>query len=132
MMGLSLAGIHWPASYDPVLLWGLASFAIVDFVAEHLGWVTYSPRRQQVLSIIGGIAFGRGLGRYLRTPGDKLFWSVSVTYSLVMVAAVILGSRRERNAKRAVRQHESDEWWAEVEASADVHASGLTGQASVG
>ncbi len=122
-MALSLGGIHWPASYDPLLLWGLASFAIVDFVAEHLGWVKYSPRRQQVLSIIGGIAFGRGLGRYLRSPGDRLFWSVSVTYSLVMVAAVMLGSRRERITKAGIQQQESDDWWAEVEAKADAHAS---------
>jgi hypothetical protein len=119
MMGLSLAGIHWPAALDPALLWLMPLPAIADFVAEHFKLVTYNARRQAILSAIGGIAFGRGLGRYLLEPSDRLFWTVSVTYSLVMVGAVYLSSRRDKQVASNLRLQESDRWWADMQASLD-------------
>lgn len=123
LMGLSLAGFHWPLSWDPFLLWVLPAPAIADFVAENLGLVRYSPRRQVALSMIGAVAFGRGLGRYLETNSDRLFWTVSIVYSLVMVGAVVLGHRRTRNRDRMLRQQESDLWWAGVEKNLDARSS---------
>lgn len=116
-MGLSLAGINWPPTLDPALLWLMPLPAIVDFVAEHFKLVTYNARRQALLSAIGGIAFGRGLGRYLGDPSDRLFWTVSVTYSLVMVGAVYISSRREKQAATTLRLQESDAWWADMQAN---------------
>jgi hypothetical protein len=124
VMALSLAGVHWAGSLDPVLLWAMPAPAIADFVAEHFGLVRYHARRQVLLSAFGAIAFGRGLGRYLRLPSDRLFWSVSVVYSLVMVAAVVVNLQRSNSKARAIRQRESDDWWAGVEKNLDEQASG--------
>jgi hypothetical protein len=123
VMALSLVGVHWPVNYDAVLLWVMPAPAIADFVAEHFGVVKYNSRRQVVLSAIGAIAFGRGLGRYLRLPSDHLFWTVSVVYSLVMVGSVAINLYRTNSNDRAKRQRESDDWWAGVEKNLDAQSS---------
>ncbi len=123
VMALSLVGVHWPVSYDTLLLWAMPAPAIADFVAEHFGVVKYNARRQVLLSAFGAIAFGRGLGRYLRLPSDHLFWTVSIVYSLVMVGSVALNLHRANSNDRAKRQRESDDWWAGVEKNLDSQAS---------
>jgi hypothetical protein len=118
-MLVGLAGFHWPSGWDVLLLWLLPAPAIIEFVAEHLIGLAYRPRRQAALSAIGGVAFGRGLTRYLEDNGDQLFWSVSIAYSLVMAAAALYRFRRDGNLERRRVQHESDDWWAGVEANLD-------------
>jgi hypothetical protein len=120
---LSAFGLHWAAALDPVLLWLLPAPAIAEFVAEHVAKLPYNPKRQAVLSAIGGIAFGRGMARYLVDPGDRLFWSVSITYSLVMVGSAMVGVRRDRQAVREKEWSESDTWWANLEAELEAAAS---------
>jgi hypothetical protein len=122
-MLVGFAGVHWPAGWDSVLLWLLPAPAIIEFVAEHLFRLSYQPRRQAALSAIGGLAFGRGLTRYLQNNGDKLFWSVSIAYSLVMAASAIYRYRRDGNQERLRSQRESDDWWAGVESNLDAHTA---------
>lgn len=116
-MVAGLAGLHWPMSVDPVLLWALPAPAILDFVAEHLVRSPYNAQRQSILSAIAAVAFGRGLSRYLLEPGDSLFWSVAITYSLVMALSSIGRFAFDRNATQRRAQQDSDEWWAELQAS---------------
>jgi hypothetical protein len=117
-----LAGLHWPGGWDSALLWVLPAPAIVEFVLEHVAKLPYRPRRQIALSLVAGLAFGRGLTRYLEHNGDRLFWTVAITYSLIMAASAIgrLKFDAVREDKRA--QQESDDWWAGVEANLDSHA----------
>jgi hypothetical protein len=89
-MALSLAGVHWPTAADPWLLWLLPVPVVVEWWAEHRGLAEYAPRRQVALSVLAAPAVGRGLGRYLRHPGDHLFWTVVVVYAVVCLLPVLL------------------------------------------
>jgi hypothetical protein len=80
---LSVAGVHWPAAWDPWLLWLLPVPVVVEWWAEHLGRWSYSPVRNVALSVLVAPAVGRGLGRYLEHRADHLFWAVVVTYAVV-------------------------------------------------
>jgi hypothetical protein len=88
---LSLAGVHWPASWDPWLLWLLPVPVVAEWWGEHLGRLRYSARRQVALSLLAAPAVGRGLGRYLPHPGDRLFWAVVVAYAVVCLIPVLVG-----------------------------------------
>jgi hypothetical protein len=89
-MVLSLAGLHWSAAADPWLLWLLPVPVVAEWWAEHLGLADYSPRRQVALSVLAAPAVGRGLGRYLRHPGDHLFWAVVAVYAVVCLVPLFL------------------------------------------
>jgi hypothetical protein len=107
------------------MLWLLPLPAIAEFVSEHIAGTKYRPRRQAALSAIGGIAFGRGMARYLADPGDRLFWAVSITYSLVMVIAVAIGMKIEGARKRADEEAESLGWWNELQHNLDNNQDGM-------
>lgn len=91
-----LAGVgwFWPARFDAAAIWLLPLPAVVDFVADNLGRVRYSGRRQAALTAVGALAAGAGYHRYLERPGDPLVWSVVATYVVVCVLAVVIGNRR--------------------------------------
>ncbi len=131
-MIIGLAGFHWPANLDVVLLWLLPAPAIIEFVAEHLANLRYNPRRQAMLSAVGGLAFGRGLTRYLENNGDRLFWAVSITYSLVMAGSAFYRLRRDSKIERVRAQRESDDWWAGIEKNLDKNFSGHPTQRTPG
>jgi hypothetical protein len=122
-MLVGFAGVHWPGGWDPVLLWLLPAPAIIEFVGEHLLRTAYHPRRQAALSAVAGLAFGRGLTRYLQNNGDRLFWSVSIAYSLIMAGAALYRFRRDDSEEKLRSQRESDDWWAGVEANLDAHTA---------
>lgn len=86
----SLAGAHWPVSWDVWLVWLLPVPVVVEWWAEHLGAVRYSPRRSVALSLIAAPAVGRGLSRYLRHPGDRLFWTVVISYAVICVVPLLV------------------------------------------
>jgi hypothetical protein len=130
VMALGFAGIHWPTSFDPVLLWLLPAPAVLDFVAEHVVASLYSPIRQKILSGLAAVGFGRGLTRYLQHPGDKLFWTVAITYSLLMAASAIGRHLYDQRGARRAADEESDNWWAALQAEWDAQPSDSTSPGS--
>ncbi|MEJ5256319.1 MAG: hypothetical protein WHS89_13320 [Acidimicrobiales bacterium] len=96
VMTLGLAGVHWPAALDPLLLWLTPLPAVVEFILEHVGALAHRPRRQVLLTIPLAIGLGRGFTRYLADPTDLLFWSVVGAYGGLCVAAAFLGGRLRR------------------------------------
>ena len=115
VLSLSLAGLHWPPAWDAVLGWGLPLAGVADFIGENIGVIRYSARRQAWLSLIAGIAFGRGLGRYLDNPGDGLFWTVAITYGAAMALAFAWHRARTRTAALRQELADSDASWAHIE-----------------
>ncbi len=91
---LTVAGVRWPISLDPWLLALLPVPVVVEWWCEQLDLVRYSARRQVPLTLLAAPAVGVGLGRYLESPGDGLFWGVVATYAVVCLIPVAIGARR--------------------------------------
>ncbi len=98
-MVLALAGVRWPVALDPWLLFLLPVPVVVEWWAEHLHLVRYSPSRQVVLSVLAAPAVGVGLARYLESPGDTLFWGVVAVYAVVCLVPVLIGGRTGRTGR---------------------------------
>jgi len=102
-MGLALAGVRWPESLDTWLLWLLPVPVVVEWWVEHHDLARYSAWRNVAFSLLCAPAVGVGLARYMRDPGDGLFWWVVGVYALVCLAPVVIGHRRRSAANRAPR-----------------------------
>jgi hypothetical protein len=64
--------------------------AVAEFVLEHRGVLKYHPARQIAVTVPLGIGLGCGFARYLRAPGDLVFWAVVVVYVGICLAAALL------------------------------------------
>jgi hypothetical protein len=93
---LALAGVRWPDRLDPWLVALLPVPVAVEWWVEQLGRARYSPTRQVLLSLLAAPAVGVGLARYLRSPGDPLFWAVVATYAVICVVPVVVSRRLAR------------------------------------
>ncbi|MFN8038192.1 MAG: hypothetical protein U0Q07_03180 [Acidimicrobiales bacterium] len=71
--------------------------AVVDFVAEHRGWVQPSARRLVAVTVPLAVGLGAGFARYLEHLADPWFWAVVVVYGGVC-AATALWRRRAPSA----------------------------------
>jgi hypothetical protein len=67
--------------------------AVAEFVLEHLGVLSYRPRRQIALTLLLAVGLGLGFARYLRHPGDLVFWGVVVLYGGACLLAALTGRR---------------------------------------
>ncbi len=92
----SLAGWWLPSWADTWVLVLLPLPAVIDFVAEHLGWVRPSPPRLVAVTVPLGVALGQGFALYVDQPTSPLFWGVVLGYSAVCIAALLTGRRRSR------------------------------------
>lgn len=93
-------GSWWNSAWDPFVLWVFPFPGVVEFIADNLRLVRYSPVRQMLLTAPGAFAAGLGYTRYLDHTTDSLVWSVCIGYSLVSLAAVVAGVLwRRRRAK---------------------------------
>lgn len=100
MLGLSMAGLHWPASLDRLLLLALPVPVALEFVLEQLGAIRYSARRQVVLTAIAAIALGQGFARYLTDGSDATFWTMVAVHAGICFTAFVIGNaRRNREAE---------------------------------
>jgi hypothetical protein len=92
--GIALAGARLPGALSAWVLVLLPLPAVVEFVAEHLGWIGTHPRVQVVVTVPLGIALGIGFDRYVHHPADLVWWAVVVIYAGICFASVLLGARR--------------------------------------
>lgn len=100
MLGLSMAGLHWPAALDRLLLLSLPVPVVLEFVLEQLGAIRYSARRQIALTAIAAIALGQGFARYLSNGRDATFWTMIAVHGGVCLAVFVIGNaRRSRRAE---------------------------------
>ena len=100
MLGLSLAGLHWPASLDRLLLLALPLPVVLEFVLEQLGLIRYAPRRQVVVTAIAALALGQGFARYLAHGRDGIFWKMVAVNAGVCFTAFWVGTAmRNRRAE---------------------------------
>ena len=95
---LARFGIRWPNALDTFLLFALPLPLLLDFVAEHMGFTRYSPRRQIATTFLGAIALGHALARYLERNGDPLFWTMISCYAGLCAGAVAVHHLRDRQA----------------------------------
>lgn len=91
---LALAGVRWPVGVDPWLVALLPIPVVVDWWFDQLGATTYSPRRQVLTSLMAAPAVGVGVARYLRDPGDRLFWAVVLTGAVLTALPWLWAMRR--------------------------------------
>jgi len=90
-------GSWWPSGIDAWVLWLFPLPGVIEFALDNLGRISYSPRRQMVLSAAGAVAAGVGYTRYLDDTFDSLVWSVVGVYTAICVASVVVGALRRRN-----------------------------------
>jgi len=92
--GLALAGVGRVDALGAVALVLLPLPAVVEFVAEHMGWIGFHPAVQVVVTVPLGVALGTGFDRYVHHPADPLWWGVVVVYGGICFASVLVGARR--------------------------------------
>jgi hypothetical protein len=98
LTGIAMSiGSWWPTSLDPWVLWLFPLPGVIEFVIDNLRLVTYSPRRQVLLTAPGAVAAGVGYVRYLDDTLDPLVWSVVAVYTTICVAAVAIGAFKKRD-----------------------------------
>lgn len=95
---LARFGIQWPNALDTFLMFALPLPLVLDFVFEHMGFVRYSPRRQMATTVLGAIALGHALARYLERNSDPLFWTMIACYSGLCAGSVAVHHLRDRQA----------------------------------
>jgi hypothetical protein len=104
VMVLGFGGLRWSKSLDPLLLFALPLPLVVDYVAEHVGMIAYSARRQIITTAIAAPALGTAFGRYLDHQGDGLFWQVVALYSALCFLAFLVSQRRARKVANVAQQ----------------------------
>lgn len=108
MLGLSMAGLHWPASLDRLMLLALPVPVVAEFVLEQVGLIRYSPRRQVALSALAALALGQGFVRYLSNGRDAVFWTMVAVHAGTCVTAFALGNAL-RNRRAEAKRLEGEE-----------------------
>lgn len=96
VMAASFAGfVPWPARFDTLAIWALCLPATVEFLAEKLGGVAYSSRRQIAVTALVGLALGRGLWYELDDRWSWLFWGPVLVFGGVWFLAALVAYQRQ-------------------------------------
>ena len=103
VLGLSLAGLHWPMSLDRLLLLSLPVPVVLEFVLEQLGAIRYSALRQVALTAIAALALGQGFARYLAHGRDGLFWAMVAVHAGICLSAFTVGNAMRNRVTEAAR-----------------------------
>ena len=101
---LATLGVAWPENFDSAALLLLPIPVVADFIAEQVGVIRYSARRQVVTTALGAIALGRGFGRYFDHTSDGLFWSMAGVYGGLCALAAVGRHVRERRIERSAAE----------------------------
>ena len=80
----------WPEAWEPGVLWLLALPATIEFIGGEFGAWRYDARRQILVTMVMGVAVGRGFHVELASPGHWVCWGPVLVYgSLWFTAAAI-------------------------------------------
>lgn len=92
---VSLAGLPpWPPTLDLWFIWALCLPATVDFVAEQMGLVGYSARRQTITTLLLAPALGRGFAHELEDSWSWEFWGPVLVFCTLWFASTLAGRSR--------------------------------------
>ncbi len=94
VMVLSLVGVPpWPERLDVWFVWGLCIPTTLDFMAEKLAGVPYSPKRQVVVTALVAVALGRGLAHEIDDRWTWIFWGPVLVFGLTWFMAAVTKAR---------------------------------------
>jgi len=68
------------------MVWVLSLPATVDFIGGELGWWRYNARRQVIVTVILGLAVGRGFYAELTERGSWIFWGPVLVFGTLWFA----------------------------------------------
>ena len=97
----------WPASWDRVLVWVLSLPATIEFAGGEFGWWRYDARRQVFVTVILGLAVGRGFYAELTEPGNWIFWGPVLVFGTLWFTIAAIQWMRNRGQYRP--DHDSGE-----------------------
>ena len=90
-------------------MWLLPAPVMAEWVGEHLGHLSHSPRRQVVLTALAAPALGAALAWHATSPFELAALAPMTTWAIVGLAAALLG-RAARSTDSTWRdEHEADE-----------------------
>lgn len=93
---VGLAGfVPWPDRIDVWMIWLLCIPATVEFLAEKLVHVAYSPRRQIVVTALVGLALGRGLSYEIDDRWSWEFWGPVLVFCTIWFVAAGVRAQRD-------------------------------------
>jgi hypothetical protein len=99
----TLAGLRpWPEELDLWFIWLLCIPGTVEFVAEAVGLIRYDARRQALLTVFVGAAYGRGLAYELDDRWSWEFWGPVLVFCTIWFVAVWIGRARAVRAARRI------------------------------
>ena len=80
----------WPEGWEPAVLWLLALPATIEFVGGEFGAWRYDARRQVLVTVLMGVAVGRGFFLELSDSGNWAFWGPVLVYGSTWFTAAAL------------------------------------------
>lgn len=92
-----------------VAMWLLPLPVMVEWVAEHLGRVTYAPTRQVVLTTIAAPALGVALAWHAESPFEPAAVAPVLTWAAVGAGSALWGHARTVQQAAWQEQHDADE-----------------------
>jgi hypothetical protein len=98
-----------PSASLVAAMWLLPLPVMVEWVAEHLGRLTYSPTRQVALTALAAPALGAALAWHAESPFEPAAVAPALTWAAIGAGSALWG--HSRTAQQAVwqEQHEADE-----------------------
>ena len=90
----------WPSPWDLVMVWVLSIPATIEFIGGELGWWRYDARRQVVVTVILGLAVGRGFFAELTDPGNWIFWGPVLVFGTLWFTVAAIQWARHRGQYR--------------------------------
>lgn len=90
-LSIAIAVLHvlgvLPDSLDVAVMWLAPIPLVIDWVAEHLGWVRHSPPRQVAVTALAAWPFGIALSRHATDPFELHATAAILTYGAICAAA---------------------------------------------
>lgn len=90
-------------------MWLLPAPVMVEWVGEHLGRLTYSPRRQAVVTALAAPALGAALAWHAASPFELAAIAPMATWALVGLSAAVVGTAGRSTDSTWRDDHEAEE-----------------------